>query len=144
MYLIDLSGLLYWLATEKLSIQLIFFFLKPQHVHVHFPSTERVLSHVHLFVTPWTMIAHQAPLFMEFFKQEYWSGLLLPSPEDLPDPGFEPMSHASPALAGEFFTTGATWEAAPHSFLLKKKSHVISNQLDQGFSAAALLTFGII
>ena len=42
---------------------------------------------------------------MEFFRQEYWSGLLLPSPEDLPNPGFEPMSHASPTLAGEFFTT---------------------------------------
>ena len=125
MYLIDLSGLLYWLATEKLSIQLIFFFLKPQHVHVHFPSTEHVLSHVHLFVTPWTMIAHQAPLFMEFFKQEYWSGLLLPSPEDLPDPGFEPMSHASPALAGEFFTSWATREAHISHLPSSKNGYII-------------------
>ena len=68
----------------------------------------------------------------------------IPPPGDLPHPGTEPVSLVSPALAGEFFTTGATWEAAPHSFLLKKMSHVISNQLDQGFSAAALLTFGII
>ena len=39
---------------------------------------------------------------MEFSRQEYWSGLSFPSPEDLPDPGMEP---ASPALAGGFFTT---------------------------------------
>ena len=52
-----------------------------------------------LFVTPWT-VAHQAPLSVEFSRQEYWSGLPFPSPEDLPDPGIEPMS---PALAGGFF-----------------------------------------
>ena len=39
---------------------------------------------------------------MEFFRQEYWSGLPFPSPGDLPNPGIEPMS---PALAGRFFTT---------------------------------------
>ena len=44
-----------------------------------------------LFVTPWT-VARQASLSMEFFKQEYWSGLPFPSPEDLPDPGIEPWS----------------------------------------------------
>ena len=42
-----------------------------------------VLSHVGLFVTPWT-VAHQAPLLVEFSKQEYWSGLLFLSPGDLP------------------------------------------------------------
>ena len=47
-------------------------------------------------------IARQAPLSMEFLRQEYWSGLLFPSPGDLPDPGTEPTS---PALAGGFFTT---------------------------------------
>ena len=50
--------------------------------------------------TPWT-VAHQAPLSMGFPRQEYWSGLPLPSPEDLPDPGTEP---ASPILAGRFLT----------------------------------------
>ena len=44
--------------------------------------------------TPWT-VAHQAPLFMGFSRQEYWSGLPFPSPGDLPDPGIEP---GSPAL----------------------------------------------
>ncbi|CAI9152054.1 unnamed protein product [Rangifer tarandus platyrhynchus] len=53
------------------------------------------------FATPWT-IAHQAPLSMEFSRQEYWSGLPFPSPGDLPDPGIEPMS---PVLACGFFTT---------------------------------------
>jgi len=42
---------------------------------------------------------------MEFSRQEYWSGLLCPPPGDLPDPGIKPMSPASPALAGGFFTT---------------------------------------
>ena len=44
---------------------------------------------VQLFATPWT-VAHQAPLAMEFFRQEYWSGLPVPSPRDLHDPGIEP------------------------------------------------------
>ena len=52
------------------------------------------LSHVRLFATPWT-VAYQAPQFMEFFRQEYWSGLSFPSPGDLSDPGIEP---GSPAL----------------------------------------------
>ena len=41
---------------------------------------------------------------MEFSRQEYWSGLPFPTPEDLPDPGMDPKSLASPALAGGFFT----------------------------------------
>ena len=53
-----------------------------------------VLSHVRLFVTPWT-VACQAPLSMGFSRQECWSGLPFPSPGDLPDPGIEP---ALPAL----------------------------------------------
>ena len=52
-------------------------------------------------MTLWT-VAHQALLSMEFSRQECWSGLPFPSPEDLPKPG---MEHKSPALAGGFFTT---------------------------------------
>ena len=51
----------------------------------------KLLSRVWLFVTPWT-VAYQAPLSMEFSRQEYWSGLPFPSPGDLPDPGNEPGS----------------------------------------------------
>ena len=50
-------------------------------------------------------IAHQAPLPMEFSRQEYWSRLPCPLSGDLPNPGIKPMSLASPALAGRFSTT---------------------------------------
>ena len=53
---------------------------------------------------PWT-VAHQTPLSMELFRQEYWSGLPFPSPGDLPNPGIKPASLVSPALAGGFFIT---------------------------------------
>ena len=48
---------------------------------------------------------------MGFSRQEYWSGLPCPPPGDLPDPRTEPLFLKSPALAGTFFTTSATWEA---------------------------------
>ena len=67
-------------------------------------------SHVWLVVTLW-IVAHQASLSWRFSRQEYWSGLLWPPPGDLSNPGVEPTSLISPALAGEFFTTSATWEA---------------------------------
>ena len=50
-------------------------------------------SHVRLFVTLWT-VAHQAPPSMGFSRQEYWSGLPIPSPGGLPDPGIKPVSPA--------------------------------------------------
>ena len=53
----------------------------------------------------------QAALSLGFPRQEYWSGSPFPPPRDLPDPGIEPMSLTSPALADGFFTTSATWEA---------------------------------
>ena len=66
-------------------------------------------SHVRLFATPWT-VAHQALLSLGFSRQEHWSGLPCPPPGDLPNPGIEAASLMSPALAGGFFTTSATWE----------------------------------
>ena len=63
-----------------------------------------MLSCVCLFATSET-VAYQAPLSMEFPRQEYQSGLPFPSPEELPDPGIEPTSLVPPALAGGFFTT---------------------------------------
>ena len=65
-----------------------------------------VLSHVQLFAPPWT-VGHQAPLSIEFSRQEYWSGLLFPTPGDLSHPGIKPMC---PALAGRFFTTVPPWK----------------------------------
>ena len=55
-------------------------------------------------------IARQAPLSMGFPRQEYWSGLPLPAPGDLPDPGIEPTF---PALAGGFFTTVPRGKSCP-------------------------------
>ena len=65
-----------------------------------------VLNHfscVWLFAILWT-VAHQAPLSMGFFRQEYWSGLPCPPPGDLPDPGIEPESPVAPTLQVDFFT----------------------------------------
>ena len=62
--------------------------------------------------------ACQAPLSMEFARQEYWSGLPFSSPGDLLDPGIEPTSLRSPALAGGFFTISATWEIPIHMYIL--------------------------
>ena len=68
------------------------------------------LSCIRLCKTLWT-VACQTPLSMGFSRQEYWKGLPCPLPEDLSDPEIEPLSLISPALAGGFFTTSATWEA---------------------------------
>ena len=64
-----------------------------------------VLSHVQLFVTPWT-VDHHAPLSMGFPRQLYWSGLPLPDIGDLPNPWIEPTL---PTLATRFFTTSTTY-----------------------------------
>ena len=62
-----------------------------------------VFSCVQLFLIPW-IIVRQAPMSMDFSRQEYWSGLPFSTPRDLPDPGVEPASLMSPALKGRFFT----------------------------------------
>ena len=74
------------------------------------PQCGHSLSPVQLFAPPGT-IAHQVPLAMEFSRQEYWNRLPFPPPADLPTPGIEPTSSASPALAGGFLTSWATREA---------------------------------
>ena len=68
------------------------------------------VSLVQFFATPWT-VSHQVPLSMGLSRQEYWNGLPFPPSEDLSDPGIEPTSLASPALAGGSFSTSTTWEA---------------------------------
>ena len=66
-------------------------------------------------MTPWTA-ARQAPLSLGLFRQEYWSGLPIPSRGDLPDPGIEPVS---PALAGGFFTPDPPGKPLEHYLNLK-------------------------
>ena len=72
---------------------------------------------------PVDYIAHQAPLSMDFSRQEYWRGLPGPPPGDEPDPGIEPKSLLSLALAGGFFITSTTWEAPP---LIMRTMQIIS------------------
>ena len=72
-------------------------------------------SHLLLLGTPWT-VAHQAPLFMEFSKQEYWSGLPFPSPGDLPDPRIELRSPTLQAISLPPESFGKLLEKWPHPY----------------------------
>ena len=65
-------------------------------------------------MTTWTVAGQDLPP-TGFSRQESWSGLPCLPPGDLPDSGIEPTSLTSPALAGRFFTTSATWEAPSDS-----------------------------
>ena len=65
---------------------------QPWFSHLHDESVSH-FSHVQLFAIPWT-VAHQAPLSMGFSRQEQWSGLPLPSPGDLSNPGIKLRSPA--------------------------------------------------
>ena len=67
-------------------------------------------SHVRFFATLW-IVAHQAPLSTGILQARILDGLPCPPPGDLSNPGIKPASLMSPALAGGFFTTSATWEA---------------------------------
>jgi len=80
-------------------------------LHMFLCVCAQSLSHIRLFLTPWT-VARQAPLFMKFSRQEYWSGLPFPTPGDLPYPGIKPQSLVS---VGRFFTT-----VPPYSLIVFK------------------------
>ena len=84
------------------------------------------LSHVWLFVTPLT-VAHQAPLSMEFSRQEYWSRLSFPSPEDLPHPGIEPTSAALQADS----LSVTTWETRVCWLLVAQTCVLLTHSLSQ-------------
>ena len=73
-------------------------------------------SRTRLFVTLW-IVARQAPLSMGFSRQEYWGGFPCSPPGDLPNPGIEPVSFTTPALASGFFMTSATWEAPSWGYM---------------------------
>ena len=91
---------------------LFIYFIHCVCMHVH--------SHVWLFPTPWEKtdrqtVVYQAPLSMEFTRQEYWSRLPFSPPGDLPHPGNEPASLVSPLWASGFFNHCVTWEVPKHS-----------------------------
>ena len=88
------------LCTITICFSFIFTFSFIMHVCI--------LSCVRLFVTLWT-VAHKILLSMGLSRQQYWSELPFPPPEDLPDPGIKPVSPLSPELADDYHW--ATWEA---------------------------------
>ena len=92
----------FWLLISSF-FYLIFFFLAPKIFCIESVSHSVVSNSA----TPRT-VARQAPLSVDFSRQEYWSVLPFPPPGDLPSPGTEPKSLTFPALAGGFFTTSAT------------------------------------
>ena len=77
--------LYFWNTCLNISFNLITIYCESESV--------KALSHVPLFVTPWT-VARQAPLSMGFSRQEYWRGLTFSSPRDITNPGIEPRSFA--------------------------------------------------
>ena len=102
------------------------------------------LSHVQLFMTPWTA-AHQAPLSVRFSRQGHWSGLPFPSPGDLPNPGNQ--SRVS-CTADRFFTDWATREAPDDpavpllGIYLKKMKTLTWKAICASTVTAALFTMG--
>ena len=69
------------------------------------------LNHVRLCVTPWTIYSLSGSSFHWILQARILEWVVMPFSRDLPDPGIKPTSLTSPALAGGFFTTRATWEA---------------------------------
>ena len=99
-----------------------------EHTHMYiYACMLSHFSHVRFCVTLWT-VAHQAPLSMEFSRLEYWNRLPFPPAGDLPNPGIEPASLMSPALASRFFTTSATWEAM-YIYILQNMLHRKHNMI---------------
>ena len=97
----------------------------PLLLHIYFKVKVNLLSRVWLYATPWT-VAYQAPPFMGFSRQEYWSGLPFPSLGDLPYPGFEP-----------FETPGKSH----FNLNFKYFSHFIFNFIFKNYSKSSLFTF---
>ena len=108
-------------TVKEMNSTIMKLFPVPANVNKDFNLCVCALSHVQLFVTPWT-IAHQAPLSLGLPRQGYWSGLPFPSPWDPPDPGIEPVSLASPALRAGFFTTAPPGKPKVFSTIYKNKS----------------------
>ena len=88
-----------WERIKKGKINLFFLFLFKETTHA---KLLQLCPHG---------LACQAPLSVEFSRQEYWSGLPCPPPGRLPGPGIEPLSLVSPASVAGFFTATTAWEA---------------------------------
>ena len=98
------------------------------------------LLHIQLFATPWT-VAHQSPLSMGFSRQEYWSGLPFPAPGNLPNPGIEPASVASPALQADSLPLshwGSPTSSLSRIYSLLTQPHLHLVQLHHGLDQRSL------
>ena len=84
-------------------------------------------------------VDNQAPLSMEFSRQDFWNGLPFPPLGDLPNSRIKPVSLKSPGLAGRFFNTNATWEVQRFIYHHKKKGREV--QSFSGKSFRVLLGF---
>ena len=80
----------------------------------------------HSFVTPWN-VACQAPHSMGFLRKEYWSGLSFPSPENLPNPGIEPMSTAWQVNSLPLSHLGSPWRLHYDARLVKPLAVMIDS-----------------
>ena len=104
-----------WILKRKLTYEMTYKEISPV----------CVLSWLWLLETPWT-IAHQAPLSMEFSRQEYWSGLPFPFPGDLPNAGTEPTVSCISCIGGQIIYHCTTHHpGSPHldwfpTLMLKK------------------------
>ena len=93
-----------------------------------------MLSHSVMSDSLWP---YQSPL-SSIFQARILEWLPLPTPGDLPNPGIEPTSLASPALAGRFFTASPTWEA-PHPSLVPSGLAVLTRTMAQGYTPSLSL-----
>ena len=107
-------------------------------IEMPFTGCAQSLSHVWLFATPWT-VACQAPLYMEFSRQEYWNGSPFPSPGDLSDPGIEPTSPVSPALQAD--SLPLSHQTLLKSLYLERQWRVLTGELTLAFYHGQLSTF---
>ena len=89
---------------ESINVTVELDALNAQHYIIGKGSSYHLCSVASNSATQWS-VAHQAPLSMEFSRQECWRGLPSPTPGDLTNPGIDLTSLTSPALAGRFFTT---------------------------------------
>ena len=88
-----------------------------------------VASHVRLLATPWT-VPCQAPLFVGFSRQEYWSGYPFPSPGDLPSSGIKPISLVLEAWCLNHWTS---WDV-PHNYIDASYIDLFNNTFLKSFS----------
>ena len=119
----ELNG--WWRVMEELKVHISGERSSLKQIHTVFSSN--ACSGMFNSETPWT-VACQAPVSMVFPKQKYWSRFPFPTPGDLPKPGTEPASLASPALAGELLTMAPSRYSSNSMTFWKRQNYGDSNK----------------